>query len=776
MTYIEKKTANLLFIIIVIVTASFMLYSLETARRKQIQLSEQKLLQEAIAHFDNMVVTRSWSAMYGGVYVKQTGKLTPNTYLKDNFILDAQGNMLIKINPAWMTRQISELSNQRSHYFYKITSLKPINPHNAADAFETQALRYFEIHRDEKYYYHLGADNTTFDFMGALKIEPACLACHENQGYKLGDVRGGIRVSIPTDLFQQELHTLKRQTRKSQLFVLIGAVIVLSIFFYFVRMIYRYQRNIEEMNKSLEQKVLERTHGLEKMYQHEKYVKDLLSTVATVNELLLTAISVQSVLQNSVEQLAKHPHYRYIWVGMINDEQLEIIHQSNKNHEVLEQNTYSLSARIANQQVSAALQAIRHNRTVIERYKPLWQEQYQAQNDTALHWFIAIPLQCTDAKQAFGVFAIYSDRAEGFESEEVNLLERLAIDIALILHSHKQKAILEKMETNRIANYEETIFAFVNIIEQRDTYTAGHTIRVAEYCKQIALALNINAVEIKKLEQAAILHDIGKVATPDAVLLKPGKLTAIEYELIKQHAYAGYDMLSKIDMYKDLAEIIRYHHVRYDGNGYPETDSPDAVPFLSHIMVVADAFDAMTSNRIYKPRLTVPEALIEIKRCSGTQFHPKVVDTAIMVLENTKILQTSQAPGSELEQKRFSYFFCDALTDLYNESYLQIVLTNNEHCYTSLVLCLLSDFSLYNKKYGWNEGSKLLIQLAKQLKSDYLQATAFRYHGDDFVLLFEQPIVWDDAYFDNMPLLKDKCVGVQVKQFKLEAGHHGLPF
>lgn len=767
MIHIGKKIANLLFIVLVIVITGFMLYSFETAKKKQIQLSEQKLLQEAIAHFDNMVVTRSWSAMYGGVYVKSTTGLTPNRYLKDNFILDSKGNMLIKINPAWMTRQISELSNQRSRYFYKITSLKPINPNNTADAFETEALQYFENHGDEKYYYRFGTDEKTFDFMGALKIEPACLACHENQGYKLGDIRGGIRVSIPTELFQQELHTLKLETQKSQLFVLLGAVIVLGIFLTLSRITHRYQKNIERMNKSLEEKVLERTHDLKKMYQHEKYVKDLLSIVSTVNELLITAVSVQSVLQNSVEQLAKHPHYRYIWVGMINDEKLEITHQSNKNHRILEQNAYSLRAKVSNQQVSAALQAITHNRTIIERYKPLWQEQYQTQDDNAaLHWFIAIPLQCTDAKQAFGVFAIYSDRAEGFESEEVNVLERLAIDLALILHSHKQKNILEKMESTRIANYEETIFAFVNIIEQRDTYTAGHTIRVAEYCKKIALALNIDAKAIKKLEQAAILHDIGKVATPDAVLLKPGKLTAIEYELIKQHAYAGYDMLSKIDMYKDLAEIIRYHHVRYDGKGYPETDNPDAVPFLSHIMVVADAFDAMTSNRIYKPRLTVPEALVEIKRYSGSQFHPKVVDVAINVLENTQIMSTSQAPSNELEQKRFSYFFCDSLTDLYNESYLQIALTTADHPYTVLVLCLLNDFSRYNKKYGWNEGNELLVQLAKQLKSHYLQATVFRYHGDDFVLLFEQPIVWD-AWFENMPLLKDKGVSVQVKQFDL---------
>ena len=772
MTYIGKKTANLLFIIIVLVTAGFMLSSLETARQQQIQLSKQKLLQEAIAHFDNMVVTRSWSAIYGGVYVKQNAELVPNPYLKDNFILDAQGNTLIKINPAWMTRQISELSNQRSRYFYKITSLKPLNPNNAADAFETEALRYFENHRDEKYYYHLSSDNKAFDFMGALKIEPACLQCHENQGYRLGDVRGGIRVSIPTDLFQQEMHALQLQTRKSQFFVLLSAVIVLSIFYYFLRIIYRYQKNIEQTNKSLEARVLERTQGLEKMYQHEKYVKDLLSTLSDVNELLLTAISVESVLQNSVEQLANHPYYHCIWVGLIDNDRLDIAHKADKNNAMLEQNSYHLSCEVANQQVSAAAQAIAHNRTIIERYKPVQQEQ---DSETPLHWFIAIPLQYPEA-QVFGVFAIYSERTEGFEAEEVNILERLAMDLGLILHSHQQKAILEKMETNRISNYEETILAFVNIIEQRDTYTAGHTIRVAEYCKKIALALGIDAETTKKLEQAAILHDIGKVATPDAVLLKPGQLTAIEYELIKQHAYAGYNMLSKIDMYKDLAEIIRYHHARYDGNGYPETHHPDEVPFLSYIMAVADAFDAMTTNRIYKPRQTVAEALAEIKRYSGTQFHPKVAKIAIEVLDNIEIVQTSQVPSNELEQKRFSYFFCDSLTDLYNESYLQIALTNAEHKQIVLVLCLLNNFSQYNKKHGWNEGNKLLIQLAKELKAQFPQATVFRYHGDDFVLLFEQPIVWDKTYFKQMPLLRGNSIDVQVKQFEMEAGHHGMPF
>lgn len=770
-----KKTANLVFIIIVIMTTGFMLSSLETAKQKQRQLSEQKLLQEAIAHFDNMVVTRSWSAMYGGVYVKQTTGQVPNPYLKDNFILDAQGNVLIKINPAWMTRQISELSNQRSRYFYKITSLKPLNPHNAADDFETEALHYFENHRDDKYYYHLSKDNKAFDFMGALKIEPACLQCHENQGYKLGDIRGGIRVSIPTDLFRQELSSLQQQTQKSQLFVLIGAMIVLSIFFYFIHTIYRYQQNIEQMNRSLENKVAERTHSLEKMYQHEKYVKDLLSTISNVNELLLTAISVQSVLQSSVEQLAKHQHYHHTWVGLIKNNLLEITHKSNCNSDILDQNAYYLNTEVTNQPISLALKAIRENQTIIESYKPAaLATRYK--NDTVSHWLLAIPLQSSDANQVVGVITIYSDREQGFEIEEIDVLEKLAVDIGLILHSHKQKTILEEMELNRISNYEETILAFVNIIEQRDTYTAGHTIRVAEYCKKIASALNIDVESTKKLEQAAILHDIGKVATPDAVLLKPGKLTTIEYELIKQHAYAGYLMLSKIDMYKDLAEIIRYHHVHYDGNGYPETNDTDEVPFLSYIMAVADAFDAMTSNRIYKPKQTVVEALAEIERYAGTQFHPKVAEVAIKVLANTKIIQTTQAPNSELEQKRFSYFFCDSLTDLYNESYLQIALANTEHKHITLILCLLNNFSQYNKKYGWDAGNQFLVQLAKELKTQCPQATIFRYHGDDFVLLFEQPVECNKTHFEKIPILIDNGISVQIKKFELEAGHYGIPF
>jgi len=765
---IENKKSILLFICVIVIAAIFMLKHLDQLTQKQIQLSEQKVLQEAIAHFDNIVITRAWNAMYDGVFVKQKTGITPNPYLKNNTLKDEKGNLLIKINPAWMTRQISELANKKSNYYYKITSLKPLNPHNAADEFERQALNYFSLYKEQKYYYYFSADKKIFNFMGALKVEKECLACHDEQGYKIGDIRGGIRVSMPTGVLRNEIKTIKLQARTSLLFIMTATLIVIIVFLRFVATSYRQQRRVETLNQSLEKTVKDRTHSLEQMYQHEKYIKNLLKTVASVNELLLASISVQSVLKNSADELIKHKHYHFTWVGIVKDNLLEVAHKSHDNTNIISQTVYQVKDD-ANETL-AALEAITDKKTIIKPFQLSKQDcKNRRRGDYELHWLIAIPLMTNECDKPFGVFNVYSDRLEGFESEEVSVLERLSTDISLILHSHKQKAILEKMELQRVSNYEETILAFVNIIEQRDTYTAGHTLRVAEYCKKIATVLNIAPAEIKKLEQAAILHDIGKVATPDAVLLKPGKLTSLEYELIKQHAYAGFDMLSKIDMYKDLAQIIRYHHIRYDGTGYPQTASPDDVPFLSHIMVVADAFDAMTTNRIYKPRQTVDNALAEIKSLAGTQFHPVVVEAALKALKDVPISHTNQSPSSELEKKRFSYFFGDALTDLYNENYLQILLGNTERKYHSLYMIFLKHFSHYNRQQGWEQGNKMLTEFAKALKEQFPQAMAFRYHGDDFVLLFEQQDAIDTTWIENNAVFRNTEVNVVVKYHKLQS-------
>jgi two-component system sensor histidine kinase TtrS len=185
-----------------------------------------------------------------------------------------------------------------------------------------------------------------------------------------------------------------------------------------------------------------------------------------------------------------------------------------------------------------------------------------------------------------------------------------------------------RLQQERIGNYEETILSMVEMIEKRDTYTAGHTRRVAHYCGLIASHLGYGNEEIERLKGAAILHDIGKIAIPDAVLLKPGSLSNLEYDLIKQHVEVGYEALSRIEMYRELAEIMRHHHERHDGRGYPAGLKGDAIPRLSRVMAVADAFDAMTTNRIYKPRKSVAEALADLRRLAGSEFDPEIVAAA----------------------------------------------------------------------------------------------------------------------------------------------------
>lgn len=340
--------------------------------------------------------------------------------------------------------------------------------------------------------------------------------------------------------------------------------------------------------------------------------------------------------------------------------------------------------------------------------------------------------------------------------------------MANVLNAEKLNNILHQMESDKTSNYEETILAFVDMIEQRDTYTAGHTIRVAHYCQLIAQQMKVSVEEIHRLEKAAILHDIGKVATPDAVLLKPGKLTPLEFELIKQHSTSGYNMLSKIAMYKDLAEIIKYHHSRYDGKGYPRTESPDEIPKLAHILILADAFDAMTTNRIYKPRKTVKETLEEVERLAGSQFHPDVVDAALIALGEVKVENKNQNPQTTLEYKRFSYFFQDALTEVYNDSYLQVLLSNENRAVKSLLYISLKNFSQFNKNNGWSKGNQFLIGVAGILKGIYVNDLVFRFEGDDFIVLSEHDIKDHSDEINRHLVLQATGVNVECSIQKLE--------
>ena len=188
------------------------------------------------------------------------------------------------------------------------------------------------------------------------------------------------------------------------------------------------------------------------------------------------------------------------------------------------------------------------------------------------------------------------------------------------------RANLEKKvgEQTDIINF-RFIDAMINALEERDSYTRGHSKRVTRFSLAIAGELGVTGQDFEDLRRAAVLHDLGKIGVRDAVLLKPGKLTDEEVGEIVRHPATAVRILEPIPSYMPLLPAILHHHERFDGSGYPERLSGDKIPFASRIMAIADTFDAMTSTRAYRKKLPIADAITEIRRCSGTQFDPDIV-------------------------------------------------------------------------------------------------------------------------------------------------------
>lgn len=331
----------------------------------------------------------------------------------------------------------------------------------------------------------------------------------------------------------------------------------------------------------------------------------------------------------------------------------------------------------------------------------------------------------------------WSEEEENFSTHFTSTLEDFFAGFESTTKLVMQQQIIRRLEDEKIEHHKQLLESLVDLIEQRDAYTAGHTRRVALYSDLIAKELNISEIERSKLYEASILHDIGKVVVPDSILLKPGRLNSHEYDLIKSHLETGYQLLQRIDYYRPLAEIIRYHHEKYDGSGYPSGMKGESVPLLSHIMIVADAIDAMTTNRIYQPRRSMEEALKEVEAYNGIWYHPEVVEAALRALQTHEGDSLShQIPLTPLEKARFSYYFKDQLTDTYNEMYLKTVLFgNSEHEADPYYIFIeIKGMSLFNQNNGWHAGDNLIQSIARSISEQTNSKQFFRIFGDDFIL------------------------------------------
>ena len=227
----------------------------------------------------------------------------------------------------------------------------------------------------------------------------------------------------------------------------------------------------------------------------------------------------------------------------------------------------------------------------------------------------------------------YCEKSDKFEQ----LLLLIESGIKSIEQMHEIKRINEMLKESKEQlerAYLDTIQSLRYAVEAKDPYTRGHSDRVSEYAVLIGRKMGLPEDEIKTLQIGGLFHDIGKIGVPDSILQKEAKLTDDEYSQIKNHPSIGAHILGEAEAFKDIIPIVKHHHERFDGRGYPSRLSGEEIPLLARITAVADTFDAMTSKRSYRNALDIQYVKEEIERCKGTQFDTKIAEVFLEILNN----------------------------------------------------------------------------------------------------------------------------------------------
>ncbi len=236
---------------------------------------------------------------------------------------------------------------------------------------------------------------------------------------------------------------------------------------------------------------------------------------------------------------------------------------------------------------------------------------------------IAVPIRTRDKTLGI-IYACGSTKGRKFSARDQDLLVGIANQAAVALDNASLYHGLENL-------FVGIAWSFASALDAKSPWTAGHSKRVTQYAVAIAEELDQGAEFLASVQTCGLLHDIGKIAVPERLLDKPGPITRKELRIIAEHAAQGAKILEHIDTFQPLLPGIRHHHERWDGSGFPDGLAREKIPLLSRVLAVADAYDAMTSDRPYRSRRTRADALAEIERCSGSQFDPRVVAAFIQV-------------------------------------------------------------------------------------------------------------------------------------------------
>jgi diguanylate cyclase (GGDEF)-like protein/putative nucleotidyltransferase with HDIG domain len=216
----------------------------------------------------------------------------------------------------------------------------------------------------------------------------------------------------------------------------------------------------------------------------------------------------------------------------------------------------------------------------------------------------------------WGVLYVSESTPDAFDDGDVEFVLALSRQIGAAVHASSAG--------NGSSVELSTVRVLAATVDAKDHYTRYHSTNVAFYARLMAREMNLDPAEVRRIDLTGLLHDIGKIAIPDQILQKPGPLTSEEWLLVQAHASIGANILAQASHLQHLVPLVRHHHERYDGKGYPDGMKGDEIPLGAMIINLADSFDTMTTHRVYRSPLTLDAAMAEVRRCAGTQFHPEV--------------------------------------------------------------------------------------------------------------------------------------------------------
>lgn len=372
-----------------------------------------------------------------------------------------------------------------------------------------------------------------------------------------------------------------------------------------------------------------------------------LRAISVCNEALFRAVDENELLNAVCRLIVDDGGYRMAWIGYAQEDSAKSVRpvaQYGYEDHYLSTQQFSWSDKSEFGRgptgISIRTGAVQVNQNFISN--PQLAPWREAARQRGFQSSIALPLKSETG--TLGALMIYAQEPEAFTNNEVTLLQNLAADLAygietLRTRSERNRITLENQHQAAalLQSLKDFIKAIASTVEMRDPYTAGHQQRTSHLAVAIARELGLPEKSIEGIALAAIVHDLGKISVPTEILCKPGKLSDMEYLLIKVHPQTGYEILKDIQFPWPIATIVWQHHERMDGSGYPQGLKGDQILIESRVMAVADVIEAMASHRPYRPAQGVDIALKELERGRGTLFDATVVDACLTLFRNKKL-------------------------------------------------------------------------------------------------------------------------------------------